>query len=70
MLIKNENIRRFADAGFRLCRLGHRDNANEPTDFSVPGKIPGFGFTKTRFINPIDPEKFFANDEADDCSNC
>lgn len=58
---KEENIIRFADAGFRLCKLGHRNGPNDPTDFMVHGKIPGLGFTKTRFINPIDPKKFPAN---------
>jgi hypothetical protein len=49
--LKDENIVRFAEAGFRICKLGHRDHGEGSTDFDLPGKIPGSGFTKVKF-NP------------------
>jgi len=50
-LLKEENIRRFAEAGFRLCKLGHKAPGETFTNFNMPGKVPGVGFLKVKF-NP------------------
>lgn len=56
--IKNHNIMQLAGAGFRLCKLGHKEPGDEYTDFNTPGKVPGAGFLKVRHESPIDPAKF------------
>jgi hypothetical protein len=56
--LKNENIKRFAEAGFRLCKLGHKETGDLHTDFTVPGKVPGLGFLKTKFTPAPDVSKF------------
>lgn len=59
--LKNQYIRLFAESGFRLCPLGHKEEGEERTDFSLIGKIPPFGFTKIR-LNPLpDVRKFPVN---------
>lgn len=55
---KNVLLRRFAEAGFRVCILGHKDNPKDPTDFDVPGKVPSLGFTKVEFNPKPDIKKF------------
>lgn len=56
--LKNETIKRFAEAGFRLCKLGHKETSDLHTDFTVPGKVPGLGFLKTKFTPAPDVTKF------------
>lgn len=56
--IKNEHLRSFAEAGFRVCILGHKESESSPIDFDKAGKIPAFGFTKVPFNPKPDVKKF------------
>ncbi len=58
LTLKQQLIIDFAEAGFRLCRLGHRDDNHSPVDFNLKGKIPGYGFTKVKHTPNPNLKKF------------
>lgn len=58
LTLKQQHIIDFAEAGFRLCRLGHRDDDHSPVDFDLKGKIPGLGFTKVKHDPKPNLKKF------------